>query len=118
MRPHKRNGTHTIIINKIKGYAFSKKREKMTKQLKSKGGQMYKQSETDELFAFAKTKEGVIILIGKYKVSSKTFKNFEDAEEYIKSKPYEILINVTMLMTKLQDNEKETKENNPKCTEK
>ncbi len=90
----------------------------MTNQLKSKGGQMYKQSESDELFAFAKTEEGVIILIGKYKVSSKTFNNFKDAEEYLKSKPYEILINVTMLMTKLQENEKESERNNLKSIEK
>lgn len=90
----------------------------MTNQIKSKEGQQYKQSESDELFAFAKTEKGIIILIGKFKVSSKTFKNFEDAEEYLKSKPYEILINVTMLMLKLQENEKETKKTNLESTEK
>lgn len=81
----------------------------MAKQLKSKNGQMYKQSETDKLFAFAKTEQGIIILVGKYKVSSETFKTYEEAEAYLQSKPYEILINVSMLMLKLNQNEEANK---------
>lgn len=80
------------------------------KQKNVKQNQMYKQCECDELFAFAKTKDGIVVLCGKFKVSSKTFKTYEEAEEYVKSKPYEILINVAVLMVKLQlEQEKETK---------
>lgn len=83
------------------------------KTKKQKNEQVYKQSETDKLFAFAKTEEGIIILCGKYKVSVEVFKTYEEAETYLESKPYEILVNVACLMFKLQqENEKNEKPSN------
>lgn len=83
----------------------------MTKIKSQKAKQMFKQSEVDELFGLAKTEEGVIILVGKFRVSRKAFKTFEEADEYIKTRPYEILINVTTLMVKLnQEEEKQQHE--------
>lgn len=35
--------------------------------------QLFKACECEELFAFAKTENDIIILMGKYRVSSKTF---------------------------------------------
>lgn len=83
----------------------------MTKIKSQKAKQMYKQSEVDELFALAKTEEGVIILVGKFRVSRKAFKTFEEADEYIKARPYEILINVTALMVKLNQEDEKQKQN-------
>lgn len=68
----------------------------------------YMRSEIDELFQLVKTDNGIIIVVGNHKVSTKTFKEFKDAEEYISKKPYELLINVTCLMLKFsQEHEKE-----------
>lgn len=81
----------------------------MSKTKKKETEQMYKQCECDELFSFAKTQEGIVILVGKYRVSSKTFKTFEEAEAYVNSKPYELIINLSVLFNKFEnENSKET----------
>lgn len=72
---------------------------------------MFKHSKVEPLFNMVKTNEGIIITCGKYKVSNKTFKTWKEAEIYIASKPYEILINVSVLMCKLNENEKEQQQN-------
>lgn len=64
--------------------------------------QIYKQSENEKLFAIVKQKEKFIIVCGNYKVSNEEFENIEEAEEYIKSKPYELIINVTTLIAKFE----------------
>lgn len=80
----------------------------MTK--KTQDTTMFKVSETDNLFNLIKTKEGIVITAGKFKVSNKNFKTYKDAEEYLQSKPYEILINVAVLFTKLNLEDETKKE--------
>ena len=77
----------------------------------TKDATTYKVSERESMFAMVKTEQGIIICCGKYKVSNKSFKTWEEAEEYIASKPYEIIINVSVLFSKLNNDEKEQKQN-------
>lgn len=79
------------------------------KEKQNQNATMFKHSSVDELFNLVKTKEGVIICVGKFKVSTKKFRTYGEAETYIATKPYEILINVSVLMCKLnlENNEKE-----------
>lgn len=75
---------------------------------------MYQQLDAEPMFAGVKTNEGIIITCGKYRVSAKTFKTFEEANEYVASKPYEILINVSVLFSKITNDEsKEPSKENP-----
>lgn len=67
----------------------------------------FKKCECEEMFNFRKTDKGVIICAGDYRVSSREFKDFEDAEKYVKSKPYELTINTTILMLTLHYDLKE-----------
>lgn len=70
---------------------------------------MFAKSKIDELFNLVKTEKGIIICCGKFRVSTKTFKTYKQADEYLAQKPYEILINVAVLMVKLNSDEYETK---------
>lgn len=38
-----------------------------------------------------------IIVMGNYRVSEKEFDTFEDANEYVNSKPYEIILNMVLI---------------------
>lgn len=82
-----------------------------SKKPKGNDATMFRHSKVEEMFNLVKTDKGIIITCGKYKISMKSFKTWKEAENYIASKPYEILINVSVLMCKLNENEKEQKEN-------
>lgn len=102
--PHKVHGTHVIIImNYLRLRFFQKARKIMTKKTDKT---TYKPSK-EEMFAMVKTDKGIIIVCGKYKVSNKIFKTWVEAENYIASKPYEIIVNVSVLFSKLNYDEKE-----------
>lgn len=77
------------------------------KKRKTNDATMFKHSKTEEMFNLVRTENGIIITCGNYKISRKTFKTWKEADEYIASKPYEIIINVSVLMSKLNENEKE-----------
>lgn len=78
----------------------------------------FKHSKTDELFNLVKQNGKVIICVGNNKVSRKQFKTFNDAEKYIASKPYEILINVSILIQKLTANENQNTEKSAETEQK
>lgn len=82
----------------------------MAKQSEKAEMPKIKQSKTDEIFTLVKSKNGVKIAIGNYQVSKNVFTSFEQAEKYIASKPYEILINVTCLFTEMRMKNENTKE--------
>lgn len=65
----------------------------------------FKHSKVDELFNLVKQNDKVIICVGNNRVSRKQFKTFKEADNYIASKPYELLINVSILIQKLQEND-------------
>lgn len=79
------------------------------KKPKGNDATMFRHSKVEEMFNLVKTDKGIIITCGKFKISSKSFKTWNEAENYIASKPYEILINVSVLMCKLNEDEKEQK---------
>ena len=56
-----------------------------------------KKAKTDSMFTLVKKDEKVKIAIGNYQVSKKEFDTFNQADQYLATKPYEILINVTCL---------------------
>lgn len=89
----------------------------MAKQAKSNDATMFAKSKVDELFNLVKTEKGIVICCGKFKVSSKYFKTYKQADDYIATKPYEILINVSVLMVKLNNNEEESKTTEQKNSE-
>lgn len=59
------------------------------------------------IFTIAENENKFYVLVQNYVVSEKTFDKLKDAERYINSKPWELIINVTSLTQKLiKQNEK------------
>lgn len=59
------------------------------------------------IFTIAEKEEKFFVLVRNYVVSAKEFDTLKQAQNYIKSKPWELIINVSCLMQKLiKDNEK------------
>lgn len=85
---------------------------------KSNDATAFKHSKIDELFNLVKQNGKVIICVGNNRVSRKQFKTFIQADNYIAAKPYELLINVSILIQKLQENEKEKSAKSAEITEK
>lgn len=56
-----------------------------------------RKSKTDSMFTLVKKDGKVRIAIGNYQVSTKVCDTFSQAEQYLATKPYEILVNVTCL---------------------
>lgn len=80
----------------------------MAKKL-NKEGQATLQSKNDKMFYFVKDENGKIhICVGGYSVCEKTFDTFDQAEKYVGTKPWEILVNVCYLILK-KHNDNETK---------
>ena len=75
-------------------------------------GQVTMQSKNDEMFYLVKDDNGKInICVAGYAVSKKKFDTFKQAEFYLASKPWEIIVNVQYVLTqKVKENEN-TKEN-------
>ena len=51
----------------------------------------------NNIFKIALHEEQFIIVMGNYMASDKRFDKIEDAEEYIESKPYELILNMTLI---------------------
>lgn len=74
-------------------------------------------SKHEEMLKLVKTKENkVIITAGQYRVSKKEFDTFNEADQYVGTKPYELIFNVTTLLIHMnnetkKDNSKDTKDN-------
>lgn len=75
-------------------------------------GNEFKKSETDQIFGMVKIEEKVRVTMGQNVISTKEFDTFEEAENYIASKPYELFFNGMFI---LQNYAKETSK---KCTKK
>ena len=59
--------------------------------------QKIKKSKNTSMFMLAKEGDKVIIVMGNYKASEKTFDTFEQADEYIATKPYELILNMCLI---------------------
>lgn len=73
-------------------------------------------SKVDSIFTLVKNKENkVVITCAGMAVSSKQFNEFKQADFYISTKPYELLINTAVVAVKLSKNiqENENKNENP-----
>jgi len=55
--------------------------------------QQMRVSKHSDVFTLVKQNNGIIIVVGEFKVSEKTFSNFEEAEQYIATKPYKLIFN-------------------------
>lgn len=63
-------------------------------------------SKVEKIFGLVKDEKGKIhIVLGGYAVSQKTFDTFKQADQYISSKPYEILINICAIILTKNHNE-------------
>lgn len=80
----------------------------------NKDGQATMQSKNDKMFYFVKDKEGKIhICVGGYAVTEKTFDKFEQAEQYVGTKPWDIIVNVCYLILNKKAENHETKNEDP-----
>ena len=76
----------------------------MTKKT-NKGNEQFKVSKNEKIFALVKDENGkIVVCAGGYAVSEKKFDTFEQADQYIATKPYEIIINLFYVLKK-KDNE-------------
>lgn len=71
-----------------------------------KQDQNFKLSKHSEIFGIVKNDKKFIIVVGKYKAVKREFDTAEQAEQYIGTKPYELIFNTFQIM---QDYAKETK---------
>lgn len=73
-----------------------------------KKNENFRTSNVDEMFTLVKGNDNKVkIACGNYQVSKKTFDDFKQADAYLRTKPYEILVNVTCLFIDLaKKNEK------------
>lgn len=73
----------------------------------------------DGIFALIRNKENkIVICLGGYLASKKTFDSFKQAELYIESKPYELLINICgIILYKQNENTKKETAESAKSTE-
>lgn len=55
-----------------------------------------------DIFTLVKHEENVLILIGNNIMSQRKFRTFTEATNYIKSKPYELIINVACFAMHIQ----------------
>lgn len=78
-------------------------------QQNSNDATAFKKSKVDELFNLVKQNGKVIICVGNNRVSRKQYETYEQADKYIASKPYELLINVSILIQNLKANENQEK---------
>lgn len=73
-----------------------------------------KTSKNEHLYVMVKDEDGkIFIATGKWKVSEKKFNTYKEAEEYIASKPYELIYNTILVFQQLQKekDERQNKEN-------
>lgn len=77
-------------------------------QVKNSAQPQVKTSKVDQTFNLVKINNEIKIAIGNYQISRRTFKSFQAAEDYLRQRPYEILINTTCLFTNLQLKQNET----------
>lgn len=83
----------------------------MTKKIK-KDETNFVQSKTNAMFALVTDKNGKInICAAGMAVSQKKFDTHEQAEKYIGSKPYEILVNLMFIVIKLSKENENNNEN-------
>lgn len=78
---------------------------------KKKENAFYQKCESEPIFAMVKDQktEKISIVVGNYKVSTKEFNTFKEAETYIASKPYELLINTSVLFLNFSKDENNSK---------
>lgn len=76
-----------------------------------KKNEQFRVSKNEKIFALVKNENGkVVVCAGGYAVSERKFDTFEQADQYIATKPYEIIINLFYILNK-QNNE--TNKQNP-----
>lgn len=72
-----------------------------------KNEQSVKPSNVESIFLLVNDGKKVRIAVGRNIVSAKEFKTESEAEKYIAEKPYELMVNLTCVILKSMQNEKE-----------
>lgn len=76
-----------------------------------KKNEQFRVSKNEKIFALVKNENGkVVVCAGGYAVSERQFDTFEQADQYIATKPYEIIINLFYILNKKNN---ETDKQNP-----
>lgn len=79
-------------------------------ETKQQDSTQVRKSKISEIFTLVKGEDGkIFIAVGQYKVSNKSFDTYDQAERYIGTKPYEIIVNLIGLAIYEKENEKATK---------
>ena len=76
----------------------------MEKEQKEQNEELVHVSKECEVFKIVKGKQKYFITLNVFKISEHEFDTIEEAEEYIQSKPYEILINTMFAIQNLEKN--------------
>lgn len=58
-----------------------------------------KKSKNDDVFMLVKQDKKVIITVGEFKAHEREFDTFEQAEQFIASKPYKLIFNTFQILT-------------------
>lgn len=83
----------------------------MAKKIKAEKANdlQFTKSNVDEIFNLVKKDEKVVITVGNYRVSKHEFNTFEEADEYIAKRPYDLIINLSSLAMHLELNKNKEK---------
>lgn len=66
------------------------------------------QSKHEKIFMLVKQSKKVIVTVGEYKVVNREFDTFEQAEQYIASKPYKLIFNTFQILMNYAEKNKKT----------
>lgn len=76
-----------------------------------KKNEQFRVSKNEKIFALVKDETGkIVVCAGGYAVSERKFDTYEQADRYIATKPYEIIINLFYILNKKNN---ETPKQNP-----
>lgn len=69
-----------------------------------------KKCKHDDLFMLVKQGKKVIITVGEFKAHEREFESFEQAEQFIASKPYKLIFNTFQILSHYAEENKKTAE--------
>ena len=87
------------------------------KEEKTKATQAYKRSNVAPIFGIVKQGKAYKIVMGNYLVSMKEFKSIKDAEDYIGTRPWDLIYTTILISIEYADKIQKDPENDKKVSE-
>lgn len=87
-------------------------------ETKQQDSTQVRKSKISDIFTLVKDADGkIFIAVGQFKVCNKSFDTFEQAERYIGTKPYEIIVNLIGLAIYEKEQSKQSAKGTKKTAE-